>query len=89
MGVGTQTAEATLFLQFEDDSEMEGVFEVQGSCISLVVMCGMCLITLFLCAKAEIEVGTSYALFLNLKQTNATWLSRSVEDPLMCCISLS
>ena len=38
MGVGTQTAEATLFLQFEDDSEMEGVLEVQGSCISLVML---------------------------------------------------
>ena len=34
MGVGTQTAEATLFLQFEDDSEMEGVLEVQGSCLA-------------------------------------------------------
>ena len=89
MGVGTQTAEATLFLQFEDDSEMEGVFEVQGSCLGLVMFYGRCLITLFLCPKAEIEVGTSYGLFLNLKQTNATWLSRSVEDPLMCCISLS
>ena len=64
MGVGTQTAEATLFLQFEDDSEMEGVLEVQGSCLGLVMFFGMCLIDLFLCAKAEIEVGTSYGLFL-------------------------
>ena len=35
IGVGTQTAEATLFLQFEDDSEMEGALEVKGSCQSL------------------------------------------------------
>ena len=49
MGVGTQTAEATLFLQFEDDSEMEGVLEVQGSCLGLVMFYGRCLITLFFC----------------------------------------
>ena len=32
MGVGTQTAEATLFLQFEDDSEMEGVLGSKVNC---------------------------------------------------------
>ena len=46
---GTQTAEATLFLQFESDSEMEGGLEVKGSCKSLGMMSGMCLIGLFLC----------------------------------------
>ena len=46
---GTQTAEATLFLQFESDSEMEGGLGVKGSCNSLVMVCGMCLITFFLC----------------------------------------
>ena len=89
MGVGTQTAEATLFLQFEDDSEMEGVLEVQGSCLSLVMFFGRCLISLFLCVYAEMRVVTSYGLFFYVKQQNATWLSRSVEDPLMCCIILS
>ena len=49
MGVGPQTAEATLFLQFEGDSEMEGVLEANGSCISLVVMFVMCLTSLFFC----------------------------------------
>ena len=49
MEVGTQTAEATLFLQFESDSEMEGGLEVKGSCKSLDMFFGMCLITLFLC----------------------------------------
>ena len=49
MGVGTQTAEATLFLQFEGDSEMEGALEVKGSCKSLDMLCVMCLITSFLC----------------------------------------
>ena len=49
MEVGTQTAEATLFLQFEDDSEMEGVLEVKDSCKSLVGFFGRCLISLFLC----------------------------------------
>ena len=38
MGVGTRTAEATLLLQFEDECEMEGVLEVQGSWISLVML---------------------------------------------------
>ena len=66
MGVGTQTAEATLFLQFEDDSEMEGVLEVQGSCISLVMLCEMCLITLFLCSSADMVVGMCYGTFLQL-----------------------
>ena len=70
MGVGTQTAEATLFLQFEDDSEMEGVLEVKDSCQSLVVFYGRCLITLLLCAKAEIEVGTSYAMLLEFEASN-------------------
>ena len=49
MGVGTQTAEATLFLQFEGDSEMEGALEVKGSCKSLDMFFGMCLISFVLC----------------------------------------
>ena len=49
MRVGPQTAEATLFLQFEDDSEMESVLEANGSCLSLVVMFVMCLTSLFFC----------------------------------------
>ena len=65
MGVGTQTAEATLFLQFEGDSEMEGVLEVQGSCLSLVMFFGRCLISLFLCAYAEVRVVISYGTFLH------------------------
>ena len=70
MGVGTQTAEATLFLQFEDDSEMEGVLEVQGSCLGLVRFYGRCLITLFLCFYAEERVGTSYAMLLEFEASN-------------------
>ena len=60
----TQTAGPALFLQFESDSEMEGVLKAKGSCISLVVLCEMCLITLFLCSFADMEVGMSYAMFL-------------------------
>ena len=45
----TQTAGPALFLQFESDSEMEGALKAKGSCISLVVLCEMCLITLFKC----------------------------------------
>ena len=50
MEVGTQTAGLALFLQFESDSEIEGVLKAKGSCISLVVLCGMCLITLSKCS---------------------------------------
>ena len=89
MGVGTQTAEATQFLQFEDDSEMKGALEVKGSCKSLDMFFGMCLISFVLCVYAGMRVVTSYGLFFYVKQQNATWLSRSVEDPLMCCISFS
>ena len=46
----TQTAGPALFLQFESDSEMEGVLKAKGSCISLVVLCGMCLISLSKCS---------------------------------------
>ena len=46
----TQTAGLVLFLQFESDSEIEGVLKAKGSCISLVVLCGMCLITLSKCS---------------------------------------
>ena len=46
---GTQTAGLTLFLQFEDDSEIGSVWEVLGSCKSLVLIFGMCLITLSKC----------------------------------------
>ena len=88
MGVGTQTAEATLFLQFEDDSEMEGVLEVQGSCLGLVRFYGRCLITLFSCPFAEERVGISYGPFFTLKLQNATWLSRSVQALPLCCYPL-
>ena len=60
----TQTAGPALFLKFESDSEMEGVLKAKGSCISLVVLCEMCLITLFLCSFADMEVGKSYGTFL-------------------------
>ena len=47
--VGTQTAEATLILQFDGVFWFDDVWEVNGSCNSLVMMCVMYLITLFLC----------------------------------------
>ena len=49
IGVGNQTAETTLFLQFDGVFWFGDVFEVNGSCKSLVMICVMCLITLFLC----------------------------------------
>ena len=64
----TQTAGAPLFVQFEDDSEMEGVLEVKNSCVSLDMLCVMCLISFVLCLSAEIQVGTSYGLFFFSKQ---------------------
>ena len=47
--VGTQTAEATLFLQFDGVFWFDDVWEANGSCNSLVEMCGMCLISLSKC----------------------------------------
>ena len=47
--VGNQTAEATLFLQFDGVFWFDDVLEVKDSCQSLVMMCVGCLITLFLC----------------------------------------
>ena len=41
----TQTAGLALFVQFEGDYGNGSVWEVQGSCISLVMIFGMCLIT--------------------------------------------
>ena len=46
----TQTAGLALFLQFESDSEIEGALKARGSCISLVVLCGMCFISLSKCS---------------------------------------
>ena len=43
--VGTQTAEATLFLQFDGFFWFDDVLEVNGSCKGLVMMCVVCLIT--------------------------------------------
>ena len=89
MGVCTQTAEATLFLQFEDDSEMEGVLEANGSCHSLVMLSWVCLVSLFLCANAGMRVVTKNGTFFFLKQQNATWCSRHVGGLLMGCIIFS
>ena len=47
--VGTQTVEATLFLQFDGVFWLGDVWEVFISCNSLVMMCVMCLITLSKC----------------------------------------
>ena len=66
-------------MQFEDDSEMEGVLEVKSSCVSLDMLCVMCLTTSFLCVYAEERVVISYGCFFTLKLQNATFLSRSVQ----------
>ena len=59
----TQTAGAPLFVQFEDDSEREGVLEVKSSCVSLDMLCVMCLTTLFLCFYADMRDGISYGCY--------------------------
>ena len=64
IGVSNQTAETTLFLQFDGVFWFEDVWEVNGSCRSLDMFYGMCLIAFVLCFYAEERVGTSYALFL-------------------------
>ena len=53
----TQTAGPALFLQFESDSDMESVLKAKGSCLSLVMFFGICLISLFLCPNAEMKDG--------------------------------
>ena len=59
-------------MQFEDDSEMEGVLEAKISYVSLDMLCVMCLTTLFLCLYAEKRVGMSYGCFFYVKQRNAS-----------------
>ena len=66
MRVGTQSAEVTLFGQFEGDSGNERVLGMVGSCSSLCLMFRICLITLLRLACAEMKVGICYDVFLEL-----------------------
>ena len=66
MRVGTQSAEVTLFWQFDGGSEFVKVLEVKGSCFSLGSMFGMCLISFSKAWLTDMEVGTCYDVFLEL-----------------------
>ena len=56
MRVGTQSAEVTLFWQFDGDFEFVEVLEVLGSCFSLVRMIRKCIQYLLKCSNAEMRV---------------------------------
>ena len=72
-------------MQFEDDSEMEGVLEVKSSCVSLDMLCVMCLTTLFLCLYAGMRDGISYGCYFYVKQANVNLVSRPVQCLNLCC----
>ena len=62
--VGTQSAEVALFLQFESDFGNGEGLVVLGSCFSLCLMFRMCVITFSKAWLTDMEVGMSYAMFL-------------------------
>ena len=66
MRVGTQSAEVTLFGQFEGDSGNERVLGMVGSCSSLCLIFGICLTSLLKGFLADMRVVVQNAMFLTL-----------------------
>ena len=65
MRVGTQSAEVTLFWQFDGDSGNGSVWDLACSCSSLVRMIRECLQYLLKVTNAEMKVLWCYDTFLH------------------------
>ena len=64
--VGTQSAKATLFLQFDGVFWFDEVWKVFSSCFNLGFMIRKCLITLLKLWFTGMRVVSCYAMFLQL-----------------------